>query len=134
MRRDTSCRACRGQSAVGGSRGLGARRSVVRGARPGSGWTGRGTGGGGRGGGAGPRGGRVARGDGGYPGERPARAMSQEQGAGLTPPQTVPGRRIPGHWPSPGPEALAVAETVTPGPRGRSPVFYRRARVRARSS
>ena len=37
MRRDTSCRACRGQSAVGGSRGLGARRSVVRGARPGSG-------------------------------------------------------------------------------------------------
>ena len=80
MRRDTSCRACRGQSAVGGSRGLGARRSVVRGARPGSGWTGRGTGGGGRGGGAGPRGGRVARGDGGYPGERPARAMSQEQG------------------------------------------------------
>jgi hypothetical protein len=25
---------------------------------------------------------------------------------------------------SPGPEALAVAETVTPGPRGRSPVFY----------
>ena len=25
----------------------------------------------------------------------------------------VPGRRIPGHWPSPGPEALAVAEPVT---------------------
>ena len=27
--------------------------------------------------------------------------------------QTVPGRRIPGHWPTPVPEALAVAEPVT---------------------
>ena len=34
--------------------------------------------------------------------------------AGLTG-QAVPGRRIPGHRPSPGPEALAVAEPVTPG-------------------
>ena len=32
--------------------------------------------------------------------------------AGLTG-QTVPGRRIPGHWPTPVPEALAVAEPVT---------------------
>ena len=26
---------------------------------------------------------------------------------------TVPGRQIPGHWPTPVPEALAVAEPVT---------------------
>ena len=26
---------------------------------------------------------------------------------------SVPGRRIPGHWPTPVPEALAVAEPVT---------------------
>ena len=32
--------------------------------------------------------------------------------AGLTG-QTVPERRIPGHWPTPVPEALAVAEPVT---------------------
>ena len=33
--------------------------------------------------------------------------------AGLTG-QTVPGRRIPGHWPYPGPEELAEAELVGP--------------------
>ena len=35
-----------------------------------------------------------------------------ENKAGLTG-QTFPGRRIPGHWPTPVPEALAVAEPVT---------------------
>ena len=47
---------------------------------------------------------------------RPARARTYtsyvENKAGLTG-QTVPGRRIPGHWPTPVPEALAVAEPVT---------------------
>ena len=33
--------------------------------------------------------------------------------AGLTG-QSVPGRRIPGHWPYPGPEELAEAELVGP--------------------
>ena len=33
--------------------------------------------------------------------------------AGLTG-QTFPGRRIPGHWPYPGPEELAEAEPVGP--------------------
>ena len=33
--------------------------------------------------------------------------------AGLTG-QTVPGRRIPGHWPYPGPEELAETEPVGP--------------------
>ncbi len=28
--------------------------------------------------------------------------------------QTVPGRRIPGHWPYPGPEELAETEPVGP--------------------
>ena len=36
-----------------------------------------------------------------------------ENKAGLTG-QTVPGRRIPGHWPYPGPEELAEAEPVGP--------------------
>ena len=36
-----------------------------------------------------------------------------ENKAGLTG-QTVPGRRIPGHWPYPGPEELAEAELVGP--------------------
>ena len=36
-----------------------------------------------------------------------------ENKAGLTG-QTVPGRRIPGHWPYPGPEELAEAEPVDP--------------------
>ena len=34
--------------------------------------------------------------------------------AGLTG-QTVPGRRIPGHWPYPGPEELAETESCVPG-------------------
>ena len=34
--------------------------------------------------------------------------------AGLTG-QTVPGRRIPGHWPYPGPEELAETEPCVPG-------------------
>ena len=42
-----------------------------------------------------------------------------ENKAGLTG-QTVPGRRIPGHWPYPGPEELAEAEPVGPETRGRS--------------
>ena len=29
--------------------------------------------------------------------------------------QTVPGRRIPGHWPYPGPEELAETEPCVPG-------------------
>ena len=36
-----------------------------------------------------------------------------ENKAGLTG-QTVPGRRIPGHWPYPGPEELAETEPVGP--------------------
>ena len=36
-----------------------------------------------------------------------------ENKAGLTG-QTFPGRRIPGHWPYPGPEELAEAEPVGP--------------------
>ena len=39
-----------------------------------------------------------------------------ENKAGLTG-QTVPGRRIPGHWPYPGPEELAEAEPVSPDQR-----------------
>ena len=42
-----------------------------------------------------------------------------ENKAGLTG-QTVPGRRIPGHWPYPGPEELAETEPVGPDAWGRS--------------
>ena len=42
----------------------------------------------------------------------PARPYVENK-AGLTG-QTVPGRRIPGHWPYPGPEELAEAELVGP--------------------
>ena len=43
----------------------------------------------------------------------PAPGRYVENKAGLTG-QTVPGRRIPGHWPYPGPEELAEAELVGP--------------------
>ena len=39
--------------------------------------------------------------------------LDVENKAGLTG-QTVPGRRIPGHWPYPGPEELAETEPVGP--------------------
>ena len=42
-----------------------------------------------------------------------AREPYVENKAGLTG-QTVPGRRIPGHWPYPGPEELAETEPVGP--------------------
>ena len=46
------------------------------------------------------------------PSEFHAKQIYVKNKAGLTG-QTVPGRRIPGHWPTPVPEALAVAEPVT---------------------
>ena len=46
-------------------------------------------------------------------GSRPRLPAYVENKAGLTG-QTVPGRRIPGHWPYPGPEELAETEPVGP--------------------
>ena len=45
---------------------------------------------------------------------RAPRAAYVKNKAGLTG-QTVPGRRIPGHWPYPGPEELAETEPCVPG-------------------
>ena len=53
----------------------------------------------------------------GIPGKEPrARGPAHyvKNKAGLTG-QTVPGRRIPGHWPYPGPEELAETEPCVPG-------------------